>query len=239
MLGFRHFPGWQMRREPTEPGLLIVVEGIDGAGKSTLAESLHKHFAATEAGAIASKEPTQGKWGTILRETAHTGRLPADLELDLLMKDRAEHVEQLIGPALSAGKSVILDRYYFSSAAYQGAAGLNPEAILEINRAFAPEPDVLILLDLDPATGLDRIRTRGDVANAFEREDTLSVARQIFLDSMPEQPAGVVIDARKPAAEVFSEALGAILRVLGDKAISVHGLRPEAGDALMRAGFTR
>lgn len=228
-----------MRREPTEPGLLIVVEGIDGAGKTTLVESLRQHFAATEAGAVASKEPTHGKWGNMLRETAHSGRLAPDIEFEMLIKDRAEHVHELIAPAMHDGRSVILDRYFFSNAAYQGAAGLDPKSILEANRAFAPEPDVLILLDLDPATGLERIRTRGDVANAFEREDTLAIARQIFLDHMPERPSGVVIDARKPAAEVFTEALGAILRVISERAIAQHGLHPDAGEALMRSGFQR
>ena len=228
-----------MLREPTQPGLLIVVEGIDGAGKTTLTESLRQHFAATEAGVVASKEPTQGRWGRVLRETASSGRIAPELELDLLIRDRAEHLQELIAPALADGKSVILDRYFFSSAAYQGAAGMDPVQILAVNREFAPEPDILILLDLDPATGLERIRTRGDVANAFEREDTLAVARQIFLESMPPRPQGVVIDARKPAEEVFQEALGAILGVIGEKAIALHGLLPEAADSLMRAGFRR
>jgi dTMP kinase len=71
-------------------------------------------------------------------------------------------------------------RYYFSTAAYQDALGIDPEELIRRNEAFAPEPDRLVLLDIDPERGLDRIRMRGDRVNHFETTETLKKARKIF-----------------------------------------------------------
>ncbi len=128
-------------------GLLIAIEGIDGAGKSTLARRLATTLEAAGARVVLSKEPTNGPWGTQLRQSAATGRLSADEEAELLIRDRHEHVDTLIAPALARGDIVILDRYFPSMLAYQGAAGLPLDDLLERN-AFAPRPDVLLLLDL-------------------------------------------------------------------------------------------
>lgn len=130
---------------------------------------------------MTSKEPTDGPWGAKLRATAATGRLPAEEELELLLRDRRDHVEQLIAPALAAGKVVILDRYYFSTMAYQGSRGMDPAEIRRLNEAFAPVPDLLFILDLDVGTALSRIGGRGDTANEFEKHDSLSKCREVFL----------------------------------------------------------
>lgn len=78
----------------------------------------------------------------------------------MLLRDRRQHVEDLIVPMIGRGAVVILDRYFPSMVAYQGAAGLPVDALLEAN-AFAPRPDVLLLLDVPPAIGLQRIWERG------------------------------------------------------------------------------
>ncbi|NEL79734.1 MAG: dTMP kinase, partial [Xanthomonas perforans] len=160
-------------------GLLIAIEGIDGAGKTTLARSLATTLEAAGARVVLSKEPTNGPWGTQLRQSAATGRLSADEEAELLIRDRHEHVDTLIAPALARGDIVILDRYFPSMVAYQGAAGLPLDDLLDRN-AFAPRPDVLLLLDLPPPTGLARIRARGDAPNHFETQDNLERCRSIF-----------------------------------------------------------
>lgn len=185
-------------------GLLIAIEGIDGAGKTTLALGLAQELNKLGIEPVLTKEPTSGPHGTALRQSATAGRLsPAD-ELKLFVADRREHVGQLLHPALAAGRVVILDRYYFSNAAYQGAAGLDSAEILAQNEAFAPKPDLLLLLDLPPGIGLSRIAARGDRANAFENEANLTRCRRIF------QGIGeaVRIDATQPAEVVLSEALG-------------------------------
>jgi dTMP kinase len=187
------------------PGFLIAFEGIDGAGKTTQAHFLQETLQEEGLPTIRTKEPTTGQYGQILRDSALTGRLSADEELEYFIKDRQEHIETKIQPALDSGKIVIVDRYYFSTAAYQGCRGLDPVKLIARNEEFAPQPDLLFLLDLEPQIGLDRIRTRGDRANHFEKTDTLTKARKIFL--AVNKPYKVVIDATKTAEEVKATIL--------------------------------
>ena len=166
---------------PNAPGWLIVLEGIDGAGKSTVVRRIVEYCTQRGLESVTSYEPTRGTWGQKLRQSMVEGRLSLEEELGLFLKDRAEHVENLIKPSLAHGKVVILDRYYISTAAYQGARGVYPEWVLTENERFAPKPDLVLLLDFDPAAGLDRIRARGDSPNTFEQLDQLREVRRIFL----------------------------------------------------------
>ncbi|MHA3771715.1 dTMP kinase [Verrucomicrobiota bacterium sgz303538] len=185
---------------PIPNGFLVVIEGIDGAGKSTVAQRLRAFCDEHGLPCLASREPTDGPWGRKLRESAQTGRLSLEEELELFIKDRREHVEQRIRPALAEGKVVVLDRYYFSTAAYQGARGADPEEVLAANEQFAPQPDLLLLLDADPERTLERVRSRGDVPNEFERESALKEIRRIFLSIS--RPYLVRINASTGADEV-------------------------------------
>jgi dTMP kinase len=163
------------------PGFLIAIEGIDGSGKTTQSQHVQSMLQARKLTVIRTKEPTTGQWGQVLRDSALTGRLSLEEEVETFIKDRKEHVETKINPALKEGHIVIADRYYFSSMAYQGARGISPEEIMNRNELFAPEPDLLVVLDIDPKIGLERIRTRGDRANHFEKTGTLKKAREIFM----------------------------------------------------------
>jgi dTMP kinase len=163
------------------PGFLIAIEGIDGCGKTTQAHHVQAALSERKLTVLRTKEPTTGQWGQVLRDSALTGRLSLEDEVETFIKDRKEHVETKIIPALKDGHIVIADRYYFSSMAYQGARGIDPEEIMRRNEQFAPEPDLLVILDIDPKTGLKRIKTRGDRANHFEKTGTLKKAREIFL----------------------------------------------------------
>lgn len=167
------------RRLPGQ-GLLIAFEGIDGAGKTTQARAIAHTLREIGLDVIESKEPTNGAWGQKLRASASTGRLPPREELDLFVKDRREHVRTLIQPALGQGQIVIVDRYYYSTAAYQGARGMDYEEIIVLNETFAPRPDLLFLLRVEPSVGRARIATRGDEANLFEGEAALAASAQIF-----------------------------------------------------------
>lgn len=189
-------------------GLFIVLEGIDGTGKSTQTRLLTEWFRSRGREVVASREPTDGPWGRRIRATAATGRLVAHEELELFLKDRREHVEQLIAPALAAGKVVILDRYYFSTMAYQGARGFDPAEIRRQNEIFAPKPDLLFVLDLDVDTALTRIGGRGDTANEFEKRDSLAKCREIFLSLRAEPFVHVVSTDVGP--EAVQEAIRSI-----------------------------
>lgn len=169
-----------MKKRRLEKGLLVVFEGIDGAGKTTQAERLHTLLEQDGWDVIRTKEPTDGEWGQKLRASAQTGRLSPDQELDYFIKDRKQHVEQRLNPALAQGRVVIVDRYYFSTAAYQGARGMDPDELLRLNESFAPPPDLLVLLEVEPSIGIRRIRQRGDRENLFEAESSLRAVAKVF-----------------------------------------------------------
>ena len=183
------------------PGHLIVLEGIDGTGKSTQAKRLAAWFQSRGRDVVLSREPTDGPWGRKLRESAATGRLSPEDELECFLKDRRQHVAELIQPALAAGKIVILDRYYFSTMAYQGARGFDPDEIRRRNEEFAPQPDLLVILDLHVDTALDRIGARGDTANEFEKREALQRCREIFL-SLQHEPFARIVDSNGSLDEV-------------------------------------
>ncbi len=151
-----------------------------------------------------------------LRESARTGRLALEEELELFIKDRAEHVEQLIRPALAAGKVVLLDRYYFSTAAYQGARGGDPEAILAANEQFAPIPHLVLLLDLSPHIALHRITDRGNQPDSFEGLEYQENVRRIFLSL--KRPMIRIIDAARDVEAVWRDSQEHFIRALrGDE----------------------
>ena len=162
-------------------GLLIVLEGIDGSGKTTQAKSLVRRLRARGWEAVFFREPTRGKWGReIKRQAARADSLTPPQELDLFIKDRRENVEKNLGPALRKGKVVVLDRYYFSTIAYQGAKGIDPRRIRRLNEAFAARPDLVVVLDIAAGEGLARIEGRKTRDELFEREDYLARVGEIF-----------------------------------------------------------
>ncbi len=194
-------------------GILIALEGIDGAGKTTQAALLGEALEAAGHPVVLSKEPTDGVWGRKIRESAQTGRLPLDEELQAFIEDRKEHVAQTIAPALQAGKIVILDRYFYSTIAYQGARGKDVGELVESMQRLAPEPDVVFLLDIEPAAGLTRISdSRNEIPNAFERSEGLTKAREIFNRLASRSGIIQVVDGTAPVETVHAE----IVRVVDD-----------------------
>jgi dTMP kinase len=194
-------------------GLFLVIEGIDGTGKSTQAQRLAEWLRELGREVVTSREPTDGPWGRKLRESAATGRLSPEDELEYFLRDRRQHVEEVIAPALAAGKVVILDRYYFSTMAYQGARGFDPAEIRRRNEEFAPVPDLLLVLDLEVDAALERIGARGDTANEFEKRDSLQKCREVFL-SLADEPFVRVISTKGTPDEVevaIREAVGGVL----------------------------
>ena len=164
-------------------GLLITVEGIDGSGKSTQAGALKKKLEELGYDVVLSSEPTGGRWGKEIARIAREGRngISVEEELELFMKDRREHVRDVIEPGLEKGAVVILDRYYYSSVAYQGGRGLDVHEILKENERFAPRPDIVFILTIDPEIGIGRIvKERGEEPNAFERLEDLKKVESLF-----------------------------------------------------------
>ncbi len=198
----------------TQRGLFIVFEGIDGAGKTTQVELLQRFFAATGVSCVRSKEPTDGPWGRKLRASAMSGRMsPAD-ELHAFIEDRNEHVRDLIQPSLAAGKVVILDRYFYSTIAYQGVKGADAEAIERSMLSQFPIPDVVFLLDVPAPSGIDRVkRGRGETPNSFEQLTGLESARILFLD-MARRHKNIHVLNGSDSAEAIHAAVRAVLSTL-------------------------
>ena len=193
----------------TGRGLLISVEGIDGTGKTTQVQLLRKWFEERGRKAVALKEPTEGPFGKEISRRASAGALSPGEELRLFMRDREEDVRDRILPALKAGSVVIMDRYYQSNMAYQGARGLDVGGIKEANESFAPAPDLVIVLDIDPRRSLARVRACRDMVGHFENEAYLEKVREIFL-RIGREPNAVVIDADAPVEEVHRRITKAV-----------------------------
>ena len=163
-------------------GYLIVFEGIDGTGKSTHCQLLGNYFESEGIPVQRLFEPTKGKWGKQIRKLLTEGRgdISPEEELSWFINDRKENVQNNIKPGLANNNIVILDRYYYSTAAYQGALGLDPEWILRENEAFAPKPDIVFLFIATPEKCLERIQNSRTEKSAFERLEYLQQVQQIF-----------------------------------------------------------
>lgn len=164
----------------TYPGILIAFDGIDGAGKTTQVRLLETALERVGESVVVSKEPTDGEWGQKLRDSALTGRLAFDEELDTFIRDRQDHLERKIIPALQAGSVVILDRYFYSTIAYQGILVTDYTAIEQRVRADVIEPDAAFWVDVPTDVAVSRVADRDGKLNLFERHDDLAKASEIF-----------------------------------------------------------
>ena len=172
----------------------IVIDGIDGCGKSSHAKALVKYLKQQGRNAIFLKEPTtespagKERAGALRSEK----RPPPEEELRLFIEDRRWDVENRINPAMNEGKDIVMDRYYYSTMAYQGARGMDIETIRKMN-SFAPVPDIAIILDIEPELAVERISRRGQ-GNYFEKLDYLEKVRAVFL-SMKNYDEVAIIDS--------------------------------------------
>lgn len=189
------------------PGILVVFDGIDGAGKTTQVCRLEAALASVGENVLVSKEPTDGVWGAKLRASAITGRLPFDEELTAFIEDRQDHLTNKVIPALERGAVVILDRYFYSTIAYQG---LRAGAISHIEpriRANVVEPDVAYLLELPPTLAVARIEARDGAANHFEKIEDLVQIDRIFHEIARHDDRMVKIDGSISEQAVFASLL--------------------------------
>jgi dTMP kinase len=192
-------------------GLLIVFEGIDGSGKSTLAGMLAEHLKTAGLPVVLTSEPSDGPTGQLIRSLK--ARPEPQEEARLFTEDRRDHVTKTIRPALARGMIVICDRYYYSSAAYQGAKGVDTVQIVDTNLSFAPMPDVTFLLSLPLDVALSRIRDgRPDGSSCFEAREDLEAVDAIYRNL--DDPLLRRIDATAPPEEALRQVLN-ILREMG------------------------
>ncbi len=163
--------------------LFIVFEGIDGSGKSTQCDLLFNYARSLGLPAVKFVEPTGGPWGRKIRAMLKEKEMaPAEEQMRLFILDRQEDAEKNILPALKENRIILMDRYYYSNAAYQGAAGLTPETIIAENRKMRfPEPDRVYFVDIPPGRAMMRVTDRGEGKEIFEKESFLQKVRDNYL----------------------------------------------------------
>ncbi|MEM6308427.1 MAG: dTMP kinase [Pseudomonadota bacterium] len=155
------------------PGTFITFEGIDGSGKSTQARKLAETLNAVGHETLLTREPGGSPGAEEIRSLVLQGdpdRWSAETEILLFTAARRDHLERTILPALEAGKTVICDRFADSTRMYQGISRGDLRRVVDDlhARMIQREPDLTVLIDLDPDKGLARALSRGDDDNRFE-----------------------------------------------------------------------
>ena len=198
-----------------EPGVLIAIEGIDGAGKTSQARLLCDALSGEGYEVVYLREPTDGPYGRKIRALALEGRheiTPME-EFELFRRDREQDVRENIRPALEGGKIVIIDRYFYSSIAYQGALGLDPAFINAENRKIAITPDLMIYLSIPASLSADRIEnSRGDKVNLFEKLEYLEKVKEKF-DAMP-YPELWKVDGSGDVQDIHAKILAKVKQLI-------------------------
>ena len=200
-------------------GLFVCFEGGEGAGKSTQARLLHDWLVERGETVLLTFEPGDTPVGKELRRIVldpATGDLSSRTEALLYAADKAEHVDEVVLPALARGEVVITDRYVDSSLAYQGAGRTLDVAEVERVQRWATgdlRPHLTVVLDLEPQAGLgrftDRDRIEGQSLDFHQR------VRQGFLDLAAADPAHyLVLDARAPVDELAASIRGRVADLL-------------------------
>ena len=203
-------------------GALVVVEGIEGAGKSTVAEAIAKFAEGRGYEALTMRDPGGTELGEHIREILLRGeesRSPLTETL-LFMAARRQLVDERIVPALEAGKCVVLDRYLLSTMAYQGmAGGVGIETVLTIGKIAvgSATPAMTILLDLPVEEGFRRIKSSRSYVDKIEGRglDYHKAVRDGFLLARRHYPWPLVtVDASRPLEKVRKDAIEAVADVL-------------------------
>lgn len=202
----------------------IVIEGMDGTGKTTQVEMLTKWFQSYGLPVISTREPTDGPIGTMARKLI-TDSVTGTVLPYLFAADRAQHIDELIQPALDRGEWVVSDRYYFSMMAYQSNA-FSEEWLWSLNERFI-EPDLTIYLEGSVSVCGARIDKRGERA-ASESDAFLGALRGRYdrtMDLVERCTDGRVSASRVSASGSPSEVFDRVLRSVWDR---FSDLRPVA-----------
>ena len=204
-------------RGTTAPGLFICFEGGDGAGKSTQVRLLTELLEERGREVVVTRQPGGTPLGSQIRQLVlHGDHVAARAEALLFAADKAQHVDQLIAPALARGEVVITDRYTDSSIAYQGAGrelGADEIRALQHWAVGGVLPDLTIVLDVSPEVGRAR---RGDVHDRLESEADVfhAAVRQGFLELAALDPGRyLVVDAALPVDDIHALVVEAVTRI--------------------------
>jgi len=189
--------------------MFVSFEGLDGCGKTTQARLLAEALTAEGVDVVLTREPGGTPLGEQVRELVlHGDHVAPWAEVALYAASRAQHVVQVIRPALARGATVVCDRYLDTSVAYQGAGrGLGVDFVLDLNLRVVERllPDVTVLVEIDPETALARV---GDKRDRIERADAAfwPLVVEAYRDLAARFPERyVVVDGRLPVEELAEE----------------------------------
>ncbi|MEE9157053.1 MAG: dTMP kinase [Gammaproteobacteria bacterium] len=203
-------------------GYFITLEGIEGAGKSTNARLLSEHIEQSGRQVLLTREPGGTQVGETIRTLlldSHQLDIAADTELLLMFAARAEHLDKVIKPALSAGKVVVCDRFTDASYAYQGHGRSIPTERISVLESWVQgdlKPDLTLLLDVPVEIGIKRISTRGS-ADRCEREraEFFEAVRDRYISLAKIDAERIrIIDATLPLSEVQAKIRSLVDSVL-------------------------
>ena len=189
------------------PGKFIVIEGLDGSGKSIQVEKLAEYLEKNGKETIIKSEPTtESEAGIKIRKILKKELSAEPMERqELFVQDRQEHLINKIIPALKGGKWVVVSRYAFSTIAYGYSDGLDVNELIEMNKNFLL-PDLIIVIDVPPAECIKRIKKRGQAKELFEREKKLIKVNEIY-QKLPQMFNNVVLVNGDQNIDAVFEAL--------------------------------
>ena len=204
-------------------GFMVVFDGSNGAGKTTVINQVEKYIASKGLDVVLTREPGGTPIGEKIREIILDPTTPEMFDMTELMlfgAGRAQHIQEKITPSLHAGKIVISDRFDAATFSFQHyARGIDLDSIMKINDLALNgfQPDMNIILDLDPVEGLKRVKSRGEGLDRLEDEklDFLVKARNGYLTQAKAQPARFeIIDASQSKESVLSDVIKVIDRLI-------------------------
>ena len=212
----------------TSQGKLLVIEGLEGAGKTTVIQTIESYLKDKNQKVLLTREPggtRVGEWvRSLIKEQVSGETLDPRTELLMLYAARVQHIEEIIKPALKQGIWVISDRFELSTIAYQGGGrGLPMAMINQVSTAVLQgfKPDVTFFLDLDPALGLARVLQRG-AKDRMEQESLVFFQRvnDAYHQAILGMQDVIQIDASQPLSSVQKTVMAHLERLIESYVIS-------------------
>ncbi|MFH0970760.1 MAG: dTMP kinase [Candidatus Diapherotrites archaeon] len=208
-----------------EKGIFIVVEGIDGSGKTTQAQLLTNWIFSnykTIDTVVLTREPSNTRFTKEIHErlsqkNKETISMLKDRMLELYVLDREEHVDTLIAPLLSQKHVVVCDRYKYSTIAYQSSQGILTSHAIRVNAGF-PIPDIVLFFNASPESCVERMEKSGKIMDKFEKKEFLEKVKSQYLQLphlLPNENI-LIIDANRPIAEIHADVIKAVKIILDD-----------------------
>ncbi|HAW93667.1 MULTISPECIES: dTMP kinase [unclassified Arsukibacterium] len=203
----------------TNPGRFIVVEGLEGAGKSSAIATIRSWLLQRQLTVVCTREPggtpLAEQLRTLVKQVDNTEILAPQTELLLMYAARVQLLTNVIRPALGRGDWVLADRHDMSSRAYQGGGRQLDEQLINNLRNTVlgnTRPDLTLYLDIDPAIGLSRAAARGELDRIEQEQLAFFIrTRQKYRQIAATEPDIITIDASQPLAEV-QQAITAALQ---------------------------